>query len=293
MTKEINMKKSFMKKKNKELLWDLCSQNKEFETAFSNDTEHVKLIFEETLQAIVRVESYKSLMHYNKAFLAKMTSQCQNGIFQPNDKNDKSEATEQEKILSFIPEVMKDVSAEKIKEERRVSFEKQMEERQKEFFSMHKRQLPEEINFCDVERDAPIENIDSLMTQKLNERKYDTPIGDASVLDNDTIDVVSSEQSDVKMIKKDNIQWLNQIHDTNINETPIFEPRTNETMNNTLATQLQAAEKIIEQLNTIQMQNYDSMNQTLLGVMERLGRAEEIQKEILQKVDLLQDKVEI
>jgi hypothetical protein len=95
------------------------------------------------------------------------------------------------------------------------------------------------------------------------------------------------------MIKKDNIQWLNQIHDANINETPIFEPRSNETMNNTLATQLQAAEKIIEQLNTIQMQNYDSMNQTLLGVMERLSRAEEIQKEILQKVDLLQDKVEI
>jgi hypothetical protein len=28
-----------------------------------------------------------------------MTSQCQNGIFQPNDKNDKSEATEQEKTL--------------------------------------------------------------------------------------------------------------------------------------------------------------------------------------------------
>ena len=173
------------------------------------------------------------------------------------------------------------------------SFEKQMEERQKEFFSMHKRQLPEEINFRDVERDTPIENIDSLMTQKLNERKYDTPIDDASLLDNDTIDVVSSEQSDVKMIKKDNIQWLNQIHDTNINETPIFEPRTNETMNNTLATQLQAAEKIIEQLNTIQMQNYDSMNQTLLSVMERLTRAEEMQKEILQKVDLLQDKVEI
>ena len=96
--KRNNMKKSFVKKKNKELLWDLCSQNKELEKAFSNDAEHVKLIFEETVQAIVRVESYKSLMHYNKAFLAKMTSQCQNGIFQPNERKDQNE-TEQEKTL--------------------------------------------------------------------------------------------------------------------------------------------------------------------------------------------------
>ena len=124
---------------------------------------------------------------------------------------------------------------EDIRNERKIKFEKELEQKQNEFLEHNNKKIPEKINFSDKTIDAPIKDMDIMLNNIIKLRKYDIPpqpqrefklikikdeLIDNSQINNDIIDIfipneIIQEQQTQPQIQPQ--QPFLEINDENLN----------------------------------------------------------------------------
>jgi len=162
----------FQSDNNKKLLWDLLSEKPTFIDKINTDVINTKNSFEYILTNI-NTNNYTSLMDLNKVFILEILNKCNdNDFFKVNQVTNESIVNNREKI-----------------------FEERLKRRQEEFSQLINKNVPNEINFQDDVTELPIDNLDSLIQNTLEKRKYDIPpdIKEKKVtfdlLNNDDVDI--------------------------------------------------------------------------------------------------------
>ena len=162
----------FQSENNKKLLWDLLSEKPTFIDKINTDVINTKNSFEYILTNI-NTNNYTSLMDLNKVFILEILNKCNdNDFFKVNQVTNESIVNNREKL-----------------------FEERLKRRQEEFSQLINKNVPNEINFQDDVTELPIDNLDSLIQNTLEKRKYDIPpeIKEKKVtfdlLNNDDVDI--------------------------------------------------------------------------------------------------------
>lgn len=153
-----NQSNNFNSNENKGLLWKTLSDNGLFNDIDSTRFAEVQQNFENTINEILG-ETYG-----NK----KVDTQKQNRLFI-------------EKMVVNLKQFKNTAiyTAKDIKEKRKTDFDKELEEKQRNFDLMMKRDVPQDVDFSDEARtkgqqvEAKLENIDALLEQQQKEREKD------------------------------------------------------------------------------------------------------------------------
>jgi hypothetical protein len=226
-----NLAVNFNSTENKGLLWKTLSDNGLFNGIDSNRFAEVQHNFENTIKEILS-ETYGNYsingQQQNRLFIKKM-------------------------ILNLKQFKNNEIyTAKDIKEKRKTDFDKELEEKQRNFDSMMKKDMPQNVEFSDEARtkgqqiEEKLENIDILLEQQQREREKD-------------LFAIQNNNSTVS-IKKDNstenIILSNNVIENN-NQSPILFPdphnqssiMNNELNNNLLNNNL--LNELLEKMNAI------------------------------------------
>lgn len=226
-----NLSVNFNSTENKGLLWKTLSDNGLFNGIDSNRFAEVQHNFENTIKEILS-ETYGNYsingQQQNRLFIKKM-------------------------ILNLKQFKNNEIyTAKDIKEKRKTDFDKELEEKQRNFDSMMKKDMPQNVEFSDEARtkgqqiEEKLENIDILLEQQQREREKD-------------LFAIQNNNSTVS-IKKDNstenIILSNNVIENN-NQSPILFPdphnqssiMNNELNNNLLNNNL--LNELLEKMNAI------------------------------------------
>lgn len=194
-----NQSSNFNSNENKGLLWKTLSDNGLFNDIDSTRFAEVQYNFENTIKEILD-ETYGNktvdTQKQNRLFIEKMVE---------NLKQFKNTAI---------------YTAKDIKEKRKTDFDKELEEKQRNFDLMMKKDIPQDVDFSDEARtkgqqiEAKLENIDSLLEQQQKEREKDL----FSIQNNNS--VVEDSLQEKEPVAQTPVLFpdpQNQIHASNIN----------------------------------------------------------------------------
>lgn len=213
----------FKVNKNKELLWKLLCDNKNFVSMVKKDMKGTQGVFEEKILEITNSSNRLNvnLLTLNKEFLKIMNSYCNNITI---NKETTVKITANNELIT----------KEDIQQNELNSFDTRLNKRQQEFDEYNKKK-PDEINFIDDKSDTPLKDIDNILKSKIAERNYDIQNVDFNNSKEETekwlgvnVDdttVVSNVNND--NIDTTNIQNIQNIHNNteniemNIEEEPI------------------------------------------------------------------------
>jgi hypothetical protein len=210
--------------KNKELLWKLLCDNKNFIGMVKKDMKGSQRLFEEKIVETLQSsqQSNVNLLTLNKEFLKTMNSYCNNMTI------NKTSVVK----ISANNEL---ITKEDIQKSELNSFDTRLNKRQQEF-EQYSTNKPEEISFIDDNEDTPLKDIDNILKSKIAERNYEVQNIDFNnskedtekwlgVNPNDTT-IVSDINDDNTNTDSTNIQNIQNIHNNteniemNIEETP-------------------------------------------------------------------------
>lgn len=220
----------FTLSKNKELLWKLMCDNKNFVKMVQKDIQHIQVIFENKINEIITISKDKNikLLTLNKDFLKNMNSFC----------NKTEPIKNKNKDVVFDKNINNNViTREDIQKKELNSFDERLNKRQQEF-DKYKNDKPEEVNFNDDKIDEPLKDIDNILKSKIAERNYEVQNvefkGSAEETDN-WLGINETENNNTLNIENiknihNNIENIEiSIDETLINETLINETPINET----------------------------------------------------------------
>ena len=142
---------------NKEMLWELLRDNNAFQGLTNTQYNNVITIFNTTLNQTS--SSDKPLMEQNKEFISSMLQKL-NAIKQNTIQDNVKNNIVDPKVLTH----------QEIQKQKRNEFENNLEKRQQEFTKYMKIHIPEEIDFSDKNKEEPIQNVDTLIHEKMKER---------------------------------------------------------------------------------------------------------------------------
>jgi hypothetical protein len=173
---------NFLQNENKELLWNLLSDNGLFKNINPSYFKNVKIDFDESIGLIEQNNKNDQLIVKNKLFIENMIKTL--------------EKYKQE--LNY--------NIEHRKKKRMNEFESSYQQKQEEFNALNKKNVPNTIDFSDNNKEDN-ENIDLLLQQKQRERDNDLPI--PSTYQNDIHSEIKQEiESSLSQIEK--IPQINQ-----------------------------------------------------------------------------------
>lgn len=187
-----NLAVNFNSTENKGLLWKTLSDNGLFNGIDSNRFAEVQYNFENTIKEILS-ESYG-----NK----NINGQQQNHLFI-------------ERMITNLKQFKSNqiYTAKDIKEKRKTDFDKELEEKQRNFNLMMKKDVPQNVEFSDEARtkgqqiEEKLENIDVLLEQQQREREKDL------------FDIQNNNSNIKKANNTENIIVSNNIVENNVIET--------------------------------------------------------------------------
>lgn len=222
----------FTLSKNKELLWKLMCDNKNFVKMVQKDIQHIQVIFENKINEIneiITISKDKNikLLTLNKDFLKNMNSFC----------NKTEPIKNKNKDVVFDKNINNNViTREDIQKKELNSFDERLNKRQQEF-DKYKNDKPEEVNFNDDKIDEPLKDIDNILKSKIAERNYEVQNvefkGSTEETDN-WLGINETENNNTLNIENiknihNNIENIEiSIDETLINETPINETPIND-----------------------------------------------------------------
>ena len=213
--------------KNKELLWKLLCDNKNFVGMVKKDMKGTQTLFEEKIVETLQSskQSNVNLLTLNKEFLKTMNSYCNNMT---------TNKTSTVKISANNELITK----EDIQKNELNSFDTRLNKRQQEF-NQYSQNKPEEISFIDDNEDTPLKDIDNILKSKIAERNYEVQNVDfnnskeetekwlgVNVDDSTLISDINDDSADNTNKDSANIQNIQNIHknteniEMNIQEEP-------------------------------------------------------------------------
>ena len=226
-----NLAVNFNSTENKGLLWKTLSDNGLFNGIDSNRFAEVQHNFENTIKEILS-ETYGNYsingQQQNRLFIKKM-------------------------ILNLKQFKNNEIyTAKDIKEKRKTDFDKELEEKQRNFDSMMKKDMPQNVEFSDEARtkgqqiEEKLENIDILLEQQQREREKDL----FAIQNNNSTISIKKDNSTENIILSNNVIENN-------NQSPILFPdphnqssiMNNELNNNLLNNNL--LNELLEKMNAI------------------------------------------
>lgn len=209
--------------KNKELLWKLLCDNKNFVGMVKKDMKGTQNLFEEKIVETLQSSKHSNvnLLTLNKEFLKTMNSYCNNIT---------TNKTSTVKISANNELITK----EDIQKNELNSFDTRLNKRQQEF-NQYSQNKPEEISFIDDKEDTPLKDIDNILKSKIAERNYEVQNVDFNNSKEETekwLGVNVDDTTIVSDINDDsadttNIQNIQNIHNNteniemNIEEAPV------------------------------------------------------------------------
>lgn len=178
--------------KNKELLWKLLCDNKNFVKMIQQNAKNTQLLFEDKINEIINNSKDKNinLLTLNKDFLKNMNSFCNKTEPIKNKNNEVEIGDISNKNL---------ITREDIQKKELNSFDERLNKRQQEF-DKYKSDKPEDVNFNDDKIDEPLKDIDNILKSKIAERNYEV------------------QNVEFKSSKEETDNWLG-INDTENNNT--------------------------------------------------------------------------
>jgi len=213
--------------KNKELLWKLLCDNKNFVGMVKKDMKGTQTLFEEKIVETLQSskQSNVNLLTLNKEFLKTMNSYCNNMT---------TNKTSTVKISANNELITK----EDIQKNELNSFDTRLNKRQQDFHQ-YSQNKPEEISFIDDNEDTPLKDIDNILKSKIAERNYEVQNVDfnnskeetekwlgVNVDDSTLISDINDDSADNTNKDSANIQNIQNIHknteniEMNIQEEP-------------------------------------------------------------------------
>jgi len=211
----------FKSDNNKKLLWDLLCEKPIFINKINTDVINTKNSFEYILSNI-NTSNYTNLIDLNKVFILEILHKCNNDDFF--------------KINQVTNEV--------IVSNREKLFEERLKRRQDEFSQLINKKVPNEINFQDDITELPINNLDTLIQNTMEKRKYDIPppvdVNEKKVtfdlLNNDDVDISNdtnyiidtNEKNDFFENKIEKIETFENKIETFENKIETFENKIDE-----------------------------------------------------------------
>ena len=176
---------------NKEMLWELLRDNNAFQGLTNTQYNNVITIFNTTLNQTS--SSDKPLMEQNKEFISSMLQKL-NAIKQNTIQDNVKNNIVDPKVLTH----------QEIQKQKRNEFENNLEKRQQEFTKYMKIHIPEEIDFSDKNKEEPIQNVDTLIHEKMKERSYDIfDKQEEKTNDTNTNDVNNDSNNVINNLKKE------------------------------------------------------------------------------------------
>jgi len=194
----------FTLSKNKELLWQLLCDNKNFVKMIKKDVKDTQNIFEKQANELISVSTGKNvtLLTLNKDFLKNMNNYC-------NKVTDNVETIKINNTNEII--TRKDIQQKELN-----SFDERLSKRQQDF-DKYGNEKPTEINFIDENKDGPLTDIDNILKTKIAERNYEVQNVDFNNSKEETekwlgvnIDQKDNDTNDIQDIQ--NIQKIHNIH---------------------------------------------------------------------------------
>ena len=256
---------------NKEMLWELLRDNNAFQGLTNTQYNNVITIFNTTLNQTS--SSDKPLMEQNKEFISSMLQKL-NAIKQNTIQDNVKNNIVDPKVLTH----------QEIQKQKRNEFENNLEKRQQEFTKYMKIHIPEEIDFSDKNKEEPIQNVDTLIHEKMKERSYDIfDKQEEKTNDTNTNDVNNDSNNVINNLKKEETE--------NIINNEILKENISKELNSS-DEEIQIKVKPISNDNDNDNDNTKKdENDIIQNLIKRIEVLEETQQEMKTHMNELQEKL--
>ena len=243
--------------KNKELLWKLLCDNKNFVKMIQQNAKNTQVLFEDKINETINNSKDKNinLLTLNKDFLKNMNSFCNKTEPTKNKNNEVEIGDISNKNL---------ITREDIQKKELNSFDERLNKRQQEF-DKYKSDKPEDVNFNDDKIDEPLKDIDNILKSKIAERNYEVQNVEFKSSKEETDNWLGINETENNNNNTLNIENIKNIHNNTdnieiaIDETPINDIPINDNIFSKLKTEtpnmdrniISKLDLIIENQNTI------------------------------------------
>ena len=306
------MSAQFLSKQNTEILWNVLEDEPSIQKMTRQKKEILYKAFSENLHYFFETEKEKgqnlNLTVLNKKFLTQLLKIIR------NESNFLHQQQPQSKNNSKGWEKPDNYKIEDIQSERLQMFDKQLNQKKKEFESSHNQKKPPIPNFSENIENDKIKNIDELLAQQMAQRNLDympipaqAPINNANMPINNSKETPNKsqpiQQNNFKLIKiqgnmanaftKNEIIDLSEISDTEYNEDniDIIENNTLQNDENSI-NENDVSMNILGKLKIVQ-DSQNEMDSSIVAFKEKLDSLEEKIDEINNNIKFILEKINI